>query len=91
MTFADPSQECPEFSRGQPKSKLFGIHQGTQKHFQTFVPRDWSQDLQTGLLLKCLGIILIFAKSYESKVQVFKRFYVNVSLIISIFITRLYD
>ena len=51
MTFVDPSRKCLGFSRGQPKSKWFGIHQGTQKHFQTYVPRDWSRDLQAGLLL----------------------------------------
>ena len=51
MTFVDPSRKCLGFLRGQPKSKLFGIHQGTQQHFQPFVSWDWSRDLQAGLLL----------------------------------------
>ena len=56
LTFIDPSRKCLTFSRGQPKSKLFGIHQGTLKHFQTFVPRNWSRDLQAGLLLPTIPL-----------------------------------
>ena len=52
LTFVDPSRKCLGLSGGQPKSNLFGIHHRTHKHFQTFVSRDWSWDLQAGLLLK---------------------------------------
>ena len=52
LTFIDPSQECPGVSSGTPKLKMFSMYLGIQKHFQTFVPRNWSRDLQAGPLLQ---------------------------------------
>ena len=51
LTFIDPSRECPGISSGTPKLKMFITYLGIQKHFQTFVPRNWSRDLQAGPLL----------------------------------------
>ena len=51
MTFDDPSPKFPGLSSGKPKSKMFSIHQGTPKNFQTFVPKTWSRDLQADPLL----------------------------------------
>ena len=51
LTFIGPSRECPGIASGTPKLKMFNMYLGIQKHFQTFVPRNWSRDLQAGPLL----------------------------------------
>ena len=58
LIFIDPSQECPGVSSGTPKLKMFSMYLGIQKHFQTFVPRNWSRDLQAGPLLEWICIFL---------------------------------
>ena len=57
LTFIDPSRECPGISSGTPKLKMFNMYLGIQKHFQTFVPRNWSRDLQAGPLLHALPLL----------------------------------
>ena len=57
MTFDDPSPKFPGLSSGKPKSKMFSIHQGTPKHFQTFVPKTWSRDLKADPLLNVLPTV----------------------------------
>ena len=75
-----------------PQDFQGAAHQGTQKHFQTFAPRDWSRDLQAGLLLYVMfskpslgkkgGGVALYSASQKKRNRELLMFYYNLITII---------